>query len=96
MEKKFNGKKFDELLKYVDFFTEGNKPPFFKKKDDKKEKPADKKEKKGNPFAAKGKKDTKKPKVKKAAGKGKGKVPPGLAAYLAKKRGGKNDSKSED
>lgn len=90
----FKGKKFNELLEYVDFFAEGNKPPFFKKKNDKDKKPvedSEKKTKKSNPFAAKGKKDTKKP-----AGKGKGKVPPGLAAYLAKKKGGKNDSKSED
>lgn len=92
MEKKFKGTKFNELLAYVDFFTEGNKPPFFKKNDDKKDTP---KEKKNNPFASKGKKDNKKPDAKKT-NKGKGKVPPGLAAYLAKKKGDKNGSKSED
>ena len=95
----FNGNKFHELLRYVDFFAEGNKPPFFKKKNDKAEKPvkdSEKKTKKNNPFFPKDKRGAKKPEDKKVSGKGKGKIPPGLASYLAKKKGGKNDSKNKD
>lgn len=79
----FKGKKFNELLEYVDFFTEGKKPPFFQKKNDKENKKVeDKKTKKASPV-----KDKK---------SGKGKLPPGLAAYNAKKKGGKNGGKSKD
>jgi hypothetical protein len=103
MEKNFKGKKFDELLRYVDYFTEGKKQDFFGDAD-KKENP--KKDKKVNPFAKKGvdkkdkkstpfaKKDTEK--KGKAVKSKKGKIPPGLAAYLAKKKGTKNGSQSED
>ncbi len=99
MEKIFKGKKFDELLRYVDYFTEGKKQDFFgdadKQETSKKDKKATKKEdKKANPFAKKApKKEDKKAAPKKGK---KGKIPPGLAAYLAKKKGSKNGSQSED
>lgn len=78
----FKGKKFNELLEYVDFFSEGKKPPFFQKKNDKDDKKVEDKKSKKNPI-----------KDKKTS---KGKLPPGLAAYNAKKKGGKDGNKSKD
>jgi len=81
MKKDFKGRKFGELLKYVDFFTEGKTPNFIdSNKDVTKKKPV----KKG-----KNKLDQKGKPLQKGKSARKGKIPPQLAKFI-KKRGGKN------